>query len=151
MQAYGVLYLSLQLRRDGLDAAAVRAARPQIEAPVRALAEFMRLPLQPPDTAAASAPRGGGAAAALQTLELSAPSLRAIVCLALGLCPVLPPGSAAADSAASLQRAAALAAEAEDPGLAGICGHFSALTVVGRARMASPRRPASAPPGPARG
>ena len=50
--------------------------------------------------------------------------VQAVVCLALGLSP----GAAAADSAASLKRAAELAAEADDFGLSGICEHFSALS-----------------------
>ena len=172
LQAYGALYLSLQLRRDGLVPAAVKAARPQLDALLRALADFMAwgqkgqratphgaasspsppsssssssrssAPRSPPPRSPsrssarsqssrsqssrsppASVPRGGGAAAALQTLELSTPSVQAVVCLALGLCP----GPSAADSAAALKRAAELAAEAEDLGLAGICEHFSAL------------------------
>ena len=73
---------------------------------------------------AAAPPRDGGAAAALQSLELSTPNVQAVVCLALGLSP----GAAAADSAASLKRAAELAAEADDFGLSGICEHFSALS-----------------------
>lgn len=138
-QAYGLLYLSLQLRRDGLNIAALKAARPQLDGLVKALADFMggqkasqphSLPLcSPPPRSpsshspAAGPPRDGVAAAALQTLELSTPNVQAVVCLALGLCP----GAAAADSAASLKRAAELAAEAEDFGLSGICEHFSAL------------------------
>ena len=153
-QAYALLYLSLQLRRDGLNAAALKAARPQLDGLVKALADFMggqkgaqphspppRSPLKSPRSPsarsplkalrspswrgpAAAPPRDGGAAAALQSLELSTPNVQAVVCLALGLSP----GAAAADSAASLKRAAELAAEADDFGLSGICEHFSALS-----------------------
>lgn len=156
-QAYALLYLSLQLRRDGLNAAALKAARPQLDGLVKALADFMggqkaaqprspppRSPLKSPRSPssrssrsppkalrspswrspAAAPPRDGGAAAALQSLELSTPNVQAVVCLALGLCP----SAAAADSAASLKRAAELAAEADDFGLSGICEHFSALS-----------------------
>ena len=146
-QAYGLLYLSLQLRRDGLNTAALKAARPQLDGLVKALADFMggqkasqphSLPLcSPPPRSpsshspAAGPPRDGVAAAALQTLELSTPNVQAVVCLALGLCP----GAAAADSAASLKRAAELAAEAEDFGLGGICEHFSALRLAREFRV----------------
>ena len=138
-QAYGLLYLSLQLRRDGLNTAALKAAKPQLDGLVKALADFMGgqkalqphsspprspPPRSPSSQAAMPPPRDGVAAAALQTLELSTPNVQAVVCLALGLCP----GAAVADSASSLKRAAELAAEAEDFGLSGICEHFSALS-----------------------
>lgn len=153
-QAYALLYISLQLRRDGLNADALKAARPQLDGLVKALADFMggqkasqphspppRSPLKSPRSPssrsplkalrspslrspAAAPPRDGGVAAALQSLELSTPNVQAVVCLALGLCP----GAAAAESAASLKRAAELAAEADDFGLSGICEHFSALS-----------------------
>ena len=154
-QAYALLYLSLQLRRDGLNAAALKAARPQLDGLVKALADFMgglkgasptarrraaaQVAAQPvgaqPAQGAAQpvvaqpgrrAAARGGAAAALQSLELSTPNVQAVVCLALGLSP----GAAAADSAASLKRAAELAAEADDFGLSGICEHFSAVARV---------------------
>ena len=138
-QAYGLLYLSLQLRRDGLNTAALKAAKPQLDGLVKALADFMGgqkalqphsssprspPPRSPSSQAAMPPPRDGVAAAALQTLELSTPNVQAVVCLALGLCP----GAAVADSASSLKRAAELATEAEDFGLSGICEHFSALS-----------------------
>jgi len=182
-QAFGALYLALQLRRDGLDAAAVKAAKPTLEPLLSALADFSSNPLfeaggtpAPAAGVGASAGAGGGGgggtpqarpasapprdarvsnssavlsggsstlnsngssasrsslasptaragSSTLLNLELTHPSLHALVHLALAL----GPGSTAEASVASVTKACALAAEADDRRLQKICEHFGGL------------------------